>query len=233
LKNSNGDPLQRNYKPKEDAELIQILKEEGVIIIGKSNVPLFCIDWQTTNFWNGQTNNPYDISRVAGGSSGGSAVSVSAGFSPLELGSDAGGSIRVPAHFNGICGLRPTENVLSNHGHIQAPNRPLGNRNIVTPGPLAKNVEDLILMMEVLSNKQNNCYEDETYTIDFTLSNLKIAYSETINNIEIDYEYLDIYRNFIEKIKNMSNNIKSDFPEYNEQKAYLEYSKVKIGRAHV
>lgn len=226
LKNSNGDPFQRNYVATEDAELIKLLKEEGAIIIGKTNVPLFCIDWQTTNFWNGQTNNPYDISRVAGGSSGGSAVSVSAGFSPLELGSDAGGSIRVPAHFNGICGLRPTENVLSNHGHIQAPNRPLGNRNIVTPGPLAKNVEDLILMMEVLSINHKNYFENETYTIDFTLSNLKIAYSETINNIEIDLEYLDIYRNFIKKIKNSSNNIKSDFPEYNEQKAYLEYSKV-------
>src|SRR5690554_985433 len=109
LLNSNGNPFLRNFRADEDAALITRLKAEGAIIIGKTNVPLYCIDWQSTNFWNGQTNNPYDLSRVAGGSSGGAAASVAAGFSPLELGADAGGSIRVPAHFNGICGLRPTE----------------------------------------------------------------------------------------------------------------------------
>lgn len=226
LKNSNGDPLQRNYVAEEDAELIEILKEEGAIIIGKTNVPLFCIDWQTTNFWNGQTNNPYDISKVAGGSSGGSAVAVSAGFSPLEIGSDAGGSIRVPAHFNGICGLRPTENLLSNRGHIQAPNAPLGNRNIVTPGPLAKNVDDLILLMTVLTKKSLIPFNKGQKDIEFSLNNLRIAFSETINNTEIDNEYLEIFRNFIEKIKLKTDKITSDYPKYDEQKAYLEYGKV-------
>lgn len=226
LKNSNGDPLQRNYKPKEDAELIQILKEEGVIIIGKSNVPLFCIDWQTTNFWNGQTNNPYDISRVAGGSSGGSAVAVSAGFSAVELGSDAGGSIRVPAHFNGIYGLRPTENLLSNLGHLQAPNRPVGNRNIVTPGPLAKNVDDLLLMMNVLTKRCPTLYTNEHSNSSVQLTDINIAYSETINDTEIDNEYLEVFKIFINKIKSKTDKTKEDYPKYDEQKAYLEYSKV-------
>ncbi|HTO14469.1 MAG TPA: amidase [Edaphocola sp.] len=230
LKNSNGDPLQINYIAKEDAELIKLLKEEGAIIIGKTNVPLFCIDWQTTNFWNGQTNNPYDISRVAGGSSGGSAVAVSVGFSPLELGSDAGGSIRVPAHFNGICGLRPTEDLLSNRGHIQAPNKPLGNRNIVTPGPLAKNVDDLILLMYVLTKNSlipfGYTFDNQQKENELSLKNLKIAYSETINNTEIDNEYLEIFRDLIKKVKQKNDQITSDFPIYDEQKAYLEYGKV-------
>lgn len=152
LKNSNGDPLLRNYIANEDAELVKRLKNEGAIVIGKTNSALYCIDWQSSNFWNGQTNNPYDFTRVAGGSSGGSAVAVAAGFSPLELGADAGGSIRVPAHFNGICGLRPTENYLSNRGHLKAPNQPQGRRHIVTPGPFAKNVADLMLLMQVLGN---------------------------------------------------------------------------------
>lgn len=166
LKNSNGDPLLRNYVAKEDAELIKRLKKEGAIIIGKTNIPLYCIDWQSTNFWNGQTNNPYDLSRVAGGSSGGSAVSVSSGFSPLELGADLGGSIRVPAHFNGICGLRPTENFLSNRGYLKVPNKPQGRRHMVTPGPFAKNVDDLMLMMQVLGN--NSKYKiPELPQIDF------------------------------------------------------------------
>lgn len=226
LKNSNGDPLQRNYIAKEDAELIQILKEEGAIIIGKTNVPLFCIDWQTTNFWNGQTNNPYDISRVAGGSSGGSAVAVSAGFSPLELGSDAGGSVRVPAHFNGIYGLRPTETLLSNIGHLQAPNRPVGNRNIVTPGPLAKNIDDLILIMDVLTKRSSRLYNKKDSNTSIQLSELKIVYSDTINDVAIDKEYLEIFTSFIDKIKSKTNKIEVAHPKFDEKKAYLEYWKV-------
>ena len=230
LKNSNGDPLQRNYIAKEDAELIKRLKNEGAIIIGKTNTALYCIDWQSTNFWNGQTNNPYDLTRVAGGSSGGSAVSVSAGFSPLELGADAGGSIRVPAHFNGICGLRPTENFLSNKGHLKAPKKPQGRRHIVTPGPFARNVDDLILMMRVLGN--NSKYRlSELPQTDFNDSQwdkkpLNIAYSETINNVEVDIEYVNLIKKFISKIKNESHNIKKDHPIYDEQKAYIEYSKI-------
>jgi len=76
LKNSNGDPLLKNYVATEDAELVKRLKNEGAIIMGKTNTAFYCIDWQSTNFWNGQTNNPYDLTRVAGGSSGGSAVSI-------------------------------------------------------------------------------------------------------------------------------------------------------------
>ncbi len=230
LKNSNGDPLLRNYIATEDAELVKRLKNEGVIIIGKTNTALYCIDWQSTNFWNGQTNNPYDLTRVAGGSSGGSAVSVSSGFSPLELGADAGGSIRVPAHFNGICGLRPTENFLSNRGHLKVPNKPQGRRHIVTPGPFAKNVDDLILIMKVLGN--NSKYRlPELPQIDFENSHwnnspLKIAYSETFNNIEIDKEYLEIFRKFISNVEKESLNCKIDHPIYDEHKAYTECSKI-------
>ena len=230
LKNSNGDPLLRNYVATEDAELVKRLKKEGAIIIGKTNVALYCIDWQSTNFWNGQTNNPYDLTRVAGGSSGGSAVAVASGFSPLELGADAGGSVRVPAHFNGICGLRPTENYLSNRGHLKGPNKPQGRRHIVTPGPFAKNIDDLILIMQVLGN--NIKYPlSELPPIDFNNSHwdkkpLNIAYSETINDIEIDKEYLELFRDFISKIQKEPHTFKVDHPKYDEQKAYLEYSKI-------
>lgn len=230
LKNSNGDPLLRNYVAAEDAELVKRLKDAGAIIIGKTNVPLYCIDWQTTNFWNGQTNNPYDISRVAGGSSGGSAVSIASGFSPLELGADAGGSIRVPAHFNGICGLRPTENYLSNKGNLKAPGKPQGRRHIVTPGPFAKNVGDLMLMMEVLGNNSN--YQlPEIPPIDFNHSkwngkSINISYSKTINEAEIDHEYLEIFNDFISKIKKGNHCLKEDQPIYDEKKAYVECSKI-------
>ncbi len=230
LLNSNGNPFLRKYVATEDAELITRLKDAGAIIIGKTNVPLYCIDWQSTNFWNGQTNNPHDLTRVAGGSSGGAAASVASGFSSLELGADAGGSVRVPAHFNGICGLRPTENFLSNRGHIKAPNKPQGTRHIVTPGPLAKNVTDLLLLMEVLGN--NSKYPlSEIPPIDFNHSHwedktLRIAYATTINNTEVDAEYQDIYNNFITKIKKESHHFENDYPVYDEKKAYLMWSKI-------
>ena len=230
LKNSNGDPLLRNYIATEDAELIKRLKNEGAIIIGKTNTALYCIDWQSNNFWNGQTNNPYDLTRVAGGSSGGSAVAVSSGFSPLELGADAGGSIRVPAHFNGICGLRPTEHFLSNRGHLKVSKKPQGRRHIVTPGPFAKNIDDLILMMRVLG-KNSKHRLPELPQIDFENSEwdkspIKIAYSETINKIEVDKEYLEIFKKFISKIKKESKSCEVDHPIYDEQKAYTECSKI-------
>lgn len=226
LKNSNGDPFYRNSIATKDAFVVHSVKKEGAIILGKTNVPLYCIDWQTNNFWNGRTNNPYDFSKVAGGSSGGSAASVAAGFSSLEIGADAGGSIRVPVHFNGICGFRPTENILSNYGHIQHKNKPLGNRNIVTPGPLAKNVKDLILLMDVLCKNSNRLNFKPSCHSDYSIGNLKIAYAETINATEVDQEYLGIFRDFINVLKDRFGNLIIDSPHYDEKEAYLEYNKV-------
>ncbi len=230
LKNSNGDPLLKNYIATEDAELVKRLKNEGAIIIGKTNTALYCMDWQSSNFWNGQTNNPYDLTRVAGGSSGGSAVAISSNLSALDLGADAGGSIRIPAHFNGIYGLRPTENYLSNRGHVKVLKKPQGRRHIITPGPFAKNVSDLILMMQVLGD--NAKYRlPELPNIDFNHSQwdkqaLNIAYSNTINLTEVDNEYLELFNNFISKIKNEPHRFKIDHPIYDEKKAYLECNKL-------
>lgn len=230
FKNSNGDPLLRNYRAHEDAELVKRIKNAGAIIVGKTNVPLYCIDWQSKNFWNGRTNNPFNTSRVAGGSSGGSAAAVAAGFSPLELGADAGGSVRIPAHFNGICGLRPTENYLSNRGHLKAPNKPQGRRHIVTPGPIAKNVEDLMLLMEVLGDNLTNQLP-ELPAVDFSQSHwdqepLKIAYAESINEVKIDEEYLAMFRSFIHKLRLSTHQLHEDHPVYDEKEAYLACNKL-------
>jgi amidase len=230
LRVSNGDPLLRKYMATEDAELVKRLKDAGAIILGMTNVPLFCIDWQSTNFWNGQTNNPHDLTRVAGGSSGGSSAAIAAQFSPISIGSDAGGSIRVPAHFCGICGLRPTEGLLSNRGHLKNPNKPQGRRHIVVPGPFANKVEDLILLMQVLANYK--AYPlPEMPPVDFNSSswegqNLDIAVSESINNTPIDAEYLAIFRNFIHQLKTSQHKLQYDHPDYNEKEAYLNCSKI-------
>lgn len=112
LISSNGNPKLKSNIANTDAELVKRLKKAGAIIIGKTNIALYALDWQSTNPWFGQTNNPYNLNHVVGGSSGGSAAALASGFTALELGTDAGGSIRVPAHFCGICGIRTTESAL-------------------------------------------------------------------------------------------------------------------------
>ncbi len=227
---SNGDPLLRNYVATEDAELVKRIKDAGAIILGMTNVPLFCIDWQSTNFWNGTTNNPHDLTRVAGGSSGGSSAAVAAHFCPISIGSDAGGSIRVPAHFCGICGLRPTEGLLSNKGHLKNPNKPQGRRHIVVPGPFARQVEDLKLFMQVLSNHKEYPLPDippvDLHQSAWQGQTLNIAISESINDIPIDEEYLSIFRLFVQQLQNTQHHIHYDQPIYNEQSAYLNCSKI-------
>lgn len=224
LKGSNGHPLYRDFVAKQDAVLVKKLKKAGAIIIGKTNVPLFSIDWQATNFWNGTTNNPYDFGRVPGGSSGGSAAAVAAGFSPVELGGDQGGSIRVPAHFCGICGIRPTEHALSNQGHIRFPNKPQGHRQITVAGPLAKNVDDLLLMMEVLWD-HDTCPRAEIPPVPFKStswngSSLNVAVSTSVNGVEIDREYLTIFQDFVRKVAEKGHAVSPDAPVYDEEKAY-------------
>lgn len=224
LKVTNGDPLWRNYVGQEDAVLVQQLKAAGAIILGTTNVPLFSIDWQSTNCWNGTTNNPYDLKRVAGGSSGGSAAAVAARFCPLAIGSDAGGSIRVPAHFCGICGWRPTEHLLSNRGHLKNPNRPQGRRQIVVPGPFAHTIEDLLLMMRVLVSTPQQPY-GELPPVNFEDSSwdkapLTIAVAESINAAPVEQEYLAIFRQFVQQLKAAGHQIQQAAPSYQEKEAY-------------
>jgi amidase len=205
LISSNGSPQLKSNVATYDADLITLLKNEGAIIIGKTNIAMYALDWQSTNKWFGQTSNPYNLDYVVGGSSGGSAASLASGFSPLELGTDAGGSIRVPAHFCGVYGLRTTESLLPMRGNMATPKSLRTGRYLISNGPMARNMDDLILMMNVLSNTNQRYSENPPVDIkQYRLTpnkQIKIAYSETIDDIELDAEYKEIYENFIEKIK--------------------------------
>ena len=104
---TGGNPAWRDNIPKRNAEAVQRLVDAGAIIFGKTNVPFLSSDLQSFNEIYGTTNNPWDLERTPGGSSGGSAAALASGMTPLELGSDIGGSIRVPAHFCGLFGHKP------------------------------------------------------------------------------------------------------------------------------
>jgi amidase len=152
LRTTYALPHYANYVPDADAPQVRRLKDAGAILMGKTNLPLAAYDWQCVHPTFGRANNPWDLDCTPGGSSGGSAAALAAGLTPLELGSDVGGSIRVPSHFCGVAGLRPTEGPTPVRG-IRPPDRPIAVRNIVVAGPLARTVEDLQLAWTALQDE--------------------------------------------------------------------------------
>ena len=147
-----GAPKFKDWRPDADALAVQRLKAAGAIIIGKTNVPLNLSDWQSFNEVYGTTNNPWSLSRTPGGSPGGSAAALAAGFVPLELGSDIGGSLRAPAHFCGVFSHKPTLDLvpLRGSGPPQIPAVPVRG-DLAVYGPMARSAADLALELEVLA----------------------------------------------------------------------------------
>ena len=137
-----GAPAFADHIPAVDADVVAGLRIDGAVIYGKTNVPLLAGDHQTYNEVYGLTRNPWDPDRTAGGSSGGAAVAVACGFSLGEVGSDIGGSIRVPAHFNGLFGLKPSWGVVSGRGHLP------GAPDLAVMGPLGRSASDLGLLLD-------------------------------------------------------------------------------------
>ena len=217
LISSNGNPKLKNNIANTDAELVARLKEAGAIIIGKTNLALYAIDWQSTNPWFGQTNNPYNLDHVVGGSSGGSAAALASGFTALELGTDAGGSIRVPAHFCGVCGIRTTESALSNRGNSVTPGLPRMGRHLISNGPMARNIDDLLLVMGVLWNTGQSHSENPPVSLkqhQYKGEKLKIGYSLTLDGLTLDEEYNEIYQSFLNKINASNHELASSKPSY-------------------
>jgi amidase len=147
-----GNPKVRDWRPEDDALAVQRLKAAGAIVIGKTNVPMGLTDWQSYNDIYGTTNNPWDLTRTPGGSSGGAAAALAAGFVPLELGSDIGGSLRAPAHFCGVFSHKPSLDLVPQRGAgpPQTPVVPVrGDLSVI--GPMARSAGDLALGLEVLA----------------------------------------------------------------------------------
>ena len=149
-----GVPDWKAFISQHDAPVATRTRAAGAVLLGKTNVPPMLADWQSANPIYGRTNNPWDLTRTPGGSSGGSAAAIAAGLSALEVGSDIGGSIRVPAAFCGIYGHRPSETLLPRSGQFPMP--PLPNPAVVmgVQGPLARGAEDLELALSVLAGPE-------------------------------------------------------------------------------
>lgn len=138
------------FVPQEDATVVARMRAAGAILIGKTNTPELTLAGETNNLVYGRTNNPYDLARTPGGSSGGAGAIIAAGGSPLDLGSDTGGSVRLPTHFCGIAGLKPTSGRVPRTGHVV----PFGMGamdSLTVNGPLARYVKDLELVLPIIA----------------------------------------------------------------------------------
>jgi len=151
LVTTSGSPSLRDFVPEEDAVAVERALSAGAIILGKTNLPLFAGDWQSYNEVYGTTNNPWDLGRTVGGSSGGAAASLAAGFVPLEIGSDIAGSIRSPAHCCGVYGHKPSHGIVPTRGHIPGPPGTKGEPDLAVVGPMARTASDLMLALDVLA----------------------------------------------------------------------------------
>ncbi len=172
IKCTAGSKILENYIASEDATVIKKLKEQGVVILGKTNLDEFAMGSSTENSAFGVTRNPHDLNRVAGGSSGGSAAAVAANECVYALGSDTGGSIRLPASFCGVVGLKPTYGVVSRYGLIAFAS------SLDQIGPLTKTVQDCQIVFEAISGKDpldSTSVELRTRNSKFKIQKLRIG----------------------------------------------------------
>jgi len=146
-----GSLIHKGEKPREDAVPVARLRAAGALILGTTNCPEFLMAYETDNLLHGRTNNPWDLDRTPGGSSGGESAGIAAGFSAAGLGSDSGGSVRVPAHFTGICSLKPTPGRFPGAGHLPPCVGPFSTLGAI--GPMARTVRDLSLLFRTIGGQ--------------------------------------------------------------------------------
>jgi len=146
-----GSLLRKGDVPHEDAVVVARMRAAGALILGTTNCPEFLMAYETANLLHGRTNNPWDLERSPGGSSGGESAAISAGLSAAGLGSDSGGSVRVPAHFTGICSLKPTPGRIPGRGHLPPCVGPFSILGAI--GPMARSMADVQLMFRALAGQ--------------------------------------------------------------------------------
>ncbi len=188
-----GFPPLADQVPDEDGTIAARLKAAGGILLGKTNVPTLLGDYQTDNPLFGRTNNPWDTARTPGGSSGGAAAALAAGMTPFDIATDLSGSLRIPAHFCGLFGLKPTEGRIPMTGVVPDPRgTPRSVRIMSCSGPMARTVGDLGLLYELLAGPDGRDTEVPPVPVcaspTVELRQLRIAYAPTFPGVPVAAE---------------------------------------------
>ncbi len=206
LRTTAGHVPLADHVPTEDATEVALLRDAGAVILGKTNLAQLAMDMQTTNPLFGTTPNAWDPARTSGGSSGGCATALATGMTPLSLGSDLAGSVRLPAAFSGVYGFKPTHGVTSLRGHIPPlPGEIYGIRELAVAGPLARSIEDLELAVRVLARTRRTDSSARPIrpleSPPTHLGALRIAYTSALGGAPVSVESQRAIEAFVSKLR--------------------------------
>lgn len=194
-----------DHVPREDGTVTARLKAAGGTLIGKTNVAMLLGDYQTSNPIFGRTNNPWNVDRTPGGSSGGAAAALASGMTPFEIATDLSGSIRIPAHFCGLCGLKPTERRVSLVGLVPDPHgTPRPVRIMSSIGPMARTVEDLALLYSIIAGPDGRDTDVQPVPVDdlpnLALKDLRIAVVPTFPGLPVAADVRDAVEHLAQEL---------------------------------
>jgi len=205
LKTTVNFPQLKDNVAGEDAFVVRQLRGAGASILGKTNIPTMLSDYQSFGPIYPTANNPYDLTRTPGGSTGGGAAAVAAGLTALEIGSDIGGSIRVPAHFCGVFGLKPTENMrMHGEGHVPpVPNSHGGFVAMASAGPLARTMSDIELGWRLINRPDWSYFSHlpAKPRVKNALSDYRIAWFDDVDRFECGHETRRVLGSLIQKLE--------------------------------
>lgn len=220
-----GLPEYKNNVTETSALAVERLEKAGVNLFGKTNVPVLLADWQSYNPIYGSTNNPWNTAVTPGGSSGGSAAALAAGLTGVEAGSDIGASIRNPAHYCGVFGLKPTYGIIPLRRHSLPGSFAPGDISCV--GPITRGAADLDVMLDVMSGAdeiEENCWKLQLPEAKATsLKGLKVAVKLSDPNCEIDSEYANILQTLVEKLAKAGATVKEVEPQIDTKRLHEIY----------
>lgn len=220
-----GNPDFKSNVSEDDAISVQRLKKAGVNLFGKSNVPFMLADWQSYNEIYGTTNNPWDLDRTPGGSSGGSAAALAAGLTALEAGSDIGASIRNPAHYCGVFGHKPTWGVVSPRGQSLPDTYATSDISVI--GPLARSGADLEAALKVMAGPDEVDGIGWSLTLPASrhrrLSDFRVAVKLSDPNCDVDKGYADALQNMADALAKAGVTVQEVEPDIDTGKLYENY----------
>ncbi len=221
-----GDPALKDNRPTKNAVALQRMTDAGAVLYGKTNVPLALSDWQSFNVIYGTTNNPWDVTRTPGGSSGGAAAALATGMSALEVGSDIGASIRNPAHYCGVFGHKPTYGVVPYRGHLMPGSVSISD--ITVAGPLARSAKDLTAMMNILVGSEGIEQRGVTFTLpkatQKTFKDFRVAIKLSSPVSEVDQSYQDLLMSLGQFLKRKVKKLSWEAaPEFSDTEAYQNF----------
>jgi amidase len=222
----------KDYVPQEDATAVARLRSAGAVIMGKTNVAELAADYQSTNSLFPRVNNPWHLDCTPGGSSGGSATAIAAGLSPLDLGNDFGGSVRQPAHFCGIYGLKPTDRRISTAGQIpEVPGMPLCIRQMMTVGCFARSIEDIRLCFSLIAGADPRRPDVPPVPLDRPsdrpLQHLKIAWSDEWRDVPVASEIRSAMQSITQNLSEAGVRVEHWFPkDFDFEKIFNLYGRI-------